>query len=174
MITYEEIQNDKRSQFDKDLNKRQEEFTNAMSLPVPPVPKFSDKLDDGPINEMEKAIQEITAQRNYDVEQINRNNNNSITTSNADNWLKPQETSLKSDKMIQQPQINNSNNSNNSNRIKYIKIENTDIENNYDKETYNRDIGIIRSINEQDQEITINFYNRDIIYDYADLQITLA
>ena len=47
-------------------------------------------------------------------------------------------------------------------------------ENNYDKETYNRDIGIIRSINEQDQEITINFYNRDIIYDYADLQITLA
>ena len=132
LITYEEIQNDKRSQFDKDLNKRQEEFTNAMSLPVPPVPKFSDKLDDGPINEMEKAIQEITAQRNYDVEQINRNNNNSITTSNADNWLKPQETSLKSDKMIQQPQINNSNNSNNSNRIKYIKIENTDIENNYE------------------------------------------
>jgi exodeoxyribonuclease V alpha subunit len=48
-------------------------------------------------------------------------------------------------------------------------------ENNYDKETYNGDIGIIRSINEQDQEITINFYNRDIIYDYADLdQITLA
>ena len=30
-------------------------------------------------------------------------------------------------------------------------------ENNYDKETYNRDIGIIRAINEQDQEITINF-----------------
>jgi exodeoxyribonuclease V alpha subunit len=48
-------------------------------------------------------------------------------------------------------------------------------ENNYDKETYNGDIGIIRSINEQDQEITINFYNRDVIYDYTDLdQITLA
>ena len=27
-------------------------------------------------------------------------------------------------------------------------------ENNYDKETYNGDIGIIRSINKQDQEIT--------------------
>jgi exodeoxyribonuclease V alpha subunit len=48
-------------------------------------------------------------------------------------------------------------------------------ENNYDKETYNGDIGIIRSINEQDQEITINFYNRDVTYDYTDLdQITLA
>jgi exodeoxyribonuclease V alpha subunit len=48
-------------------------------------------------------------------------------------------------------------------------------ENNYDKETYNGDIGIIRAINEQDQEITINFYNRDLTYDYIDLdQITLA
>ena len=48
-------------------------------------------------------------------------------------------------------------------------------ENNYDKETYNGDIGVIRAINEQEQEITINFYNRDVIYDYTDLdQITLA
>lgn len=48
-------------------------------------------------------------------------------------------------------------------------------ENNYDKETYNGDIGLIRTINELDQEITINFYNRDVTYDYADIdQITLA
>lgn len=48
-------------------------------------------------------------------------------------------------------------------------------ENNYDKEIYNGDIGIIKSINEQDQEVTINFYNREVIYDYTDLdQITLA
>jgi exodeoxyribonuclease V alpha subunit len=48
-------------------------------------------------------------------------------------------------------------------------------ENNYDKEIYNGDIGIIKAINEQDQEITINFYNRDVSYDYTDLdQITLA
>lgn len=107
LITYEEIQNDKRSQFDKDLNKRQDEFTSAMSLPVPPVPKFSDNYEDGPISEMEKAIQEITAQRNYDVEQINKNNNNSIISSNVDNWLKPQETSVKTDKLSQQLQINN-------------------------------------------------------------------
>jgi len=48
-------------------------------------------------------------------------------------------------------------------------------ENNYDKEVYNGDIGIIKAINEQDQEIIINFYNRDVTYDYTDLdQITLA
>jgi hypothetical protein len=125
LITYEEIQNDRRSQFDKDLNKRQEEFTSAMSLPVPPVPKFTDSLDDGPISEMEKAIQEITAQRNYDVEQINRNNNNNlIENSSVDNWLKPQETSVKTDKFVQPIQNNN-----NGNRLKYIKIDNSDIDN---------------------------------------------
>lgn len=134
LITYEEIHNDRRSQFEKDLNKRQEEFTNAMTLSVPPVPKFSDNLEDGPISEMEKAIQEITAQRNYDVEQINRNNNNSILNSNVDNWLKPQETSLKSDKLTNQAQNTNTNTNTNTtntgNKLKYIKIENNDLDNN--------------------------------------------
>jgi exodeoxyribonuclease V alpha subunit len=48
-------------------------------------------------------------------------------------------------------------------------------ENNYDKEVYNGDIGLIININEQEQEIVINFYNREVTYDYSDLdQITLA
>lgn len=49
------------------------------------------------------------------------------------------------------------------------------IENNYDTEVYNGDIGAISNINELDQKIIINFYNREVIYDYSDLdQITLA
>jgi hypothetical protein len=133
LITYEEIQNDKRSQFDKDLNRRQEEFTNSMALPVPPVPKFTDNLDDGPISEIEKAIKELTSQRNYDVEQISRSNNNSLN-SNTDNWLKPQETSVKNDKLTPQQPIQNGNingniNGNNGNRLKYLKIDNENVEN---------------------------------------------
>ena len=131
LITYEEIHNDRRSQFDKDLNRRQEEFTNAMSLQVPPVPKFTDNLDDGPITEIEKAIKELTSQRNYDVEQISRSNNNNLS-SNTDNWLKPQETSVKSDKLAPQPiqngNINGNINGNNS-RLKYIKTDNENVEN---------------------------------------------
>jgi hypothetical protein len=127
LITYEEIQNDKRSQFDKDLNRRQEEFSNSMALPVPPVPKFSDNLEDGPINEIEKAIKELTSQRNYDVEQISRSNNNSLST-NVDNWLKPQETSVKSDKLAPQP-IQNGNINGNNSRLKYIKTDNENVEN---------------------------------------------
>ena len=122
LITYEEIHNDKRSQFDKDLNRRQEEFTNAMALPVPPVPKFTDNLEDGPITEIEKAIKELTSQRNYDVEQINKSNNTNLS-SNTDNWLKPQETSVKNDKFTPQQPIQN------GNRLKYIKTDNENVEN---------------------------------------------
>jgi len=69
-VTFEEIQMDKRSQFERDLNARQSEFTSAMTLPVPPVPKFSDAAQDEPLSEMELAIKQMTEQRNYDVEQI--------------------------------------------------------------------------------------------------------
>jgi hypothetical protein len=128
LITYEEIQNDKRSQFDKDLNRRQEEFSNSMALPVPPVPKFSDNLEDGPITEIEKAIKELTSLRNYDVEQISKTNNSNLNSNtNTDNWLKPQETSVKSDKLTPRTQTQPSNNSNN--RLKYIKIDNDNVEN---------------------------------------------
>jgi hypothetical protein len=96
LITYEEIQNDRASQFEKDLNRRQEEFTNAMTLKVPNVPEFSDNFADTPIKDMDKIIKEMTSKRNYEVEQINRNIQ--INGDKQDNWLKPQETSIKMEK----------------------------------------------------------------------------
>ena len=101
LITYEEIQNDRKSQFEKDLGKLQEEFTNSMSLPVPEVPTFADKYVDTPISEMDKMIKEMTAKRNYEVEQINRNYQDA---NNATKWLQPQETSIKTDKFAPQKQ----------------------------------------------------------------------
>ena len=101
-ITYEEIQNDRKSQFEKDYNRRQEDFEELINIKTPPVPDFSDKQTNRPIKEMEKILKEIQTQRNYEVEQINRIYTN---TSEVDNWLKPQETSLKNDKFQQ----NNSN-----------------------------------------------------------------
>jgi hypothetical protein len=94
-ITYEEIQNEKKTQFESDFMKRQQEFTNAMTLAVPETPEFKDKYIDEPINEMEKIIKEMTAKRNYDVEQINRS-----YQKDSDQWLKSQETSIKSEKFI--------------------------------------------------------------------------
>lgn len=128
LITYEEIQNDRKSQFDKDLSRYQEDFANSMTLKVPPVPDFNDKLEDMPITEMEKKIKEMTAQRNYDVEQINRGFN---AQTQDDNWLKPQETSIKNEKMqshLKQDNTNISTNSaNTNNKLKYLKIENDEV-----------------------------------------------
>lgn len=84
-ITYEDIHNDRIQYFEKEYNKKQEEFTNAMSLPVPPVPNFSDNVDE-PTNDLESEIKKIQEQRNYDIEVINNN------------WLKSQETSIKNEK----------------------------------------------------------------------------
>jgi hypothetical protein len=99
LITNEEIQNDRKSQFEKDLAKRQEDFTSSMSLPMPEVPEFSDKYHEEPIDEMDKIIKEMKAKRNYDVEQINLNNQSDVTNMN---WLKPQETSIKTEKLTTQ------------------------------------------------------------------------
>jgi hypothetical protein len=95
-ITYEEIQNDRRTQFERDLIKRQSEFESSMTIKAPPVPEFAETQNDNPIKEMDKILKEMQSQRNYEVEQINRTYN---TSCQADNWLKPQETSLKNEKI---------------------------------------------------------------------------
>jgi exodeoxyribonuclease V alpha subunit len=49
------------------------------------------------------------------------------------------------------------------------------IRNNYDKEVFNGDIGRITKIDQENQEVTISFDGKEIIYDYSDLdEIVLA
>lgn len=49
------------------------------------------------------------------------------------------------------------------------------IRNNYDKDVYNGDIGRISNIDRENQEITIVFDGREVIYDYPDLdEVVLA
>lgn len=133
-ITSEDIQQNRMSQFEKELNVKQQEFTNAITLPVPPTPNFSDKLDE-PIGEMEQAIKQMMAQRKYDIDLMSQNFNNNNDSSN---WLKSQETSIKNDRVNRQQ--NNTQNTNNNNivdnhidsfmrnnKLKYIKIDNKDI-----------------------------------------------
>ena len=118
IITAEELHNERKSQFDKDLFKRQEEFENIMVVKSPPVPNFLDKYEDKPIGEMDKIIKDMTAKRNYDVEQITKN---SVVD---DNWLKPQETSIKSEKMTKEPQQIKESQQINESRFKYLNMDN--------------------------------------------------
>ena len=106
-ITFEDIHNDRLNFFEKELNKKQEEFSNAMTLPVPPVPNFSDKLDE-PMSEIELEIKKIQEQRKYDIEIINNTNKNMQLSSDS-NWLKSQETSIKNEKLNKINNIINNN-----------------------------------------------------------------
>jgi hypothetical protein len=122
LIKYEELQNDRKTQFEKDLIKKQEEFENTINVKPPPVPEFSDKYEDKPISEMNLLIKEITSKRNYDVEQINYNYQNNGNQVN--NWLKPQDTSIKSEKFNSQPSFQDNNQINTNNKkLKYLNLE---------------------------------------------------
>ncbi|BAZ47282.1 helicase, RecD/TraA family protein (plasmid) [Chondrocystis sp. NIES-4102] len=49
------------------------------------------------------------------------------------------------------------------------------LKNDYNKEVFNGDLGIVRAIDRMEKEVTIDFDGRDVVYDYADLnEITLA
>ena len=128
LVTYEEIQNDRLTKFEKDFNSKQQEFTSAMALPVPPTPDFSDKKDE-PLSEIEVEVKRYMAQRNYDVEQLNKT---LVNDNQASSWLKPQETSLKAEK-LPLPLVS----SNVNNPIKYIKIDN---ETNISKNVIQKDV----------------------------------
>jgi len=71
--THEDIQNDRRSQFDKELNMKQNEFTSAVTPKIPPVPNFSDNVDE-PIVEMEEAVRKMVEQRKYEIDQLSLKN----------------------------------------------------------------------------------------------------
>ena len=110
LITYEEIQEERKSVFEREFNKKQEEFKQAVTLPTPPVPQFGDKLEEEkpPISELERRIQQTVKERNFDLLSTNHN------IKNASDWLNPQETSVKKEKGISNSM---------ENKIKYIKIE---------------------------------------------------
>lgn len=49
------------------------------------------------------------------------------------------------------------------------------VENNYDKEVFNGDVGFIKTISSDDKELVISFDDRDILYDFDDLdEVVLA
>jgi len=128
LITNEEIKESRINQFENDLAERQQDFTNSMTLPVPEAPKFSDNLDT-PIYEMETIVKRTIAQRNMEMNQVY---NSMVNQSQVENWLKSSETSIKKEKMNNNINnaSNNSNNNNNNNKVRYIKIENENIDNN--------------------------------------------
>jgi hypothetical protein len=118
LYTAEEIQTDKRSQFESELTRKQNEFKNAMTVPVPEIPKFGDQLDKPIGSAMDELIAKTLAERNYDVQMIQKQNANGVA--NVEQFLKSQETSVKSAKPGYNPTPSVTQQQ--ENQIKYIKI----------------------------------------------------
>ena len=151
-ITVEEIQNDRKTQFEKDLQQRQQEFENIINVKVPPVPEFADKCEEIPISEMDKIIKEMTAKRNYDVEQINRNYSADVNQTN--NWLMSQETSLKTEKLS--PQKNKEEEKHKYSRFNFLNLEEVD-QNNIISPTKKN---VTWGDNEEFDEVEENIFNK--------------
>ena len=112
LITQEELQNDRAANFEQELNKKQQEFTTAMAVPVPTTPVFTDNTKDVPLTEMNMIIQRTIAERNLELDKFYK----SANKGDAENWLKSAPTSIKEEKAVQKASV-----------MKTIKIEKNDL-----------------------------------------------
>lgn len=161
LITYEEIQNDRKTQFEQEFNKRQTEFEDSINIKTPPALDFKDKEADRPIKEMDKLVKEMLAQRNYEVEQINRTYNN---YNQIDNWLKPQDTSLKGEKFESNKDSSKKLEQQN-NRFKFLNNLDTNLSNNNSPTNNKKNVSFsnaddIKTFTDTDDEDDNNIFSR--------------
>lgn len=112
----EDIQAERLSEFDKELNMKRMELENYMTLPKPKGVQFSDNNVDGKITSMDALVSEKLAERNLELELLQKNNYNTINS--ADNWLTSKETSVKTEKMSIKEDEHVQ-----SSRLKYLKFD---------------------------------------------------
>lgn len=139
----EDIHNARQTDFEKQVNMRRSDFENSVSIKKPKEVDFSDKTENSKIKEMEALIAETIAKRNFDIEQINTNANTNANANNSissDDWLKPNDTSVRVEK--QQPNIND-----NQRKNKYVNVDTSSI-NLPKKVSFNEDNNMTFSIEE--------------------------
>ena len=67
VLTHQEIQKQKRSEFENNLEKRQGEFTKYMKIHVPDAIDFGDNIKEEPISNVDSLIHEKMKERSYDI-----------------------------------------------------------------------------------------------------------
>jgi len=95
LMTHEQLHEQRQSQFEKDLSRRQQEFSQSMTLQVPKQPKFNDEVD-LPLGEIDARLKQMTARREQELLQITQ----STEKQKGLDWLKPIETSLQQEKIF--------------------------------------------------------------------------
>ena len=107
----EDIQSARKSDFDKELEIKKMELENYLTPVKPKELDFSDKNLDAiiPSGGMDSLLADKMAERNFDIENIQHASFNTSNI-NLEQWLKPKETSVNSEKKEQrQMELNNKN-----------------------------------------------------------------
>lgn len=108
LMTHEQIQEHRKTEFEKEMERKQEEFTQAMTMNVPETPTFADTSKDEPLGNTSDIIKRMIAERNLDINTIQGKQNPRA----AKEWLKSQDTSITTEHEKKK-----------ENAIKYIKID---------------------------------------------------
>ena len=121
----EDIHNARQTEFESQMVQRRNEFENLVTVKKPKELDFSDKAEISKIKEMEALIADTIAKRNFDIDQINTNMNmstnmNADTGQTPDEWLKSNNTSLRTEK--QQPIQQQQENITNQRKHKYVNV----------------------------------------------------
>lgn len=93
----EDIHSFRQTEFEKKVEEQKREFDNAINPKKPKEVDFTYNEKESKITEMEHLIADTIARRNYELEQIQ--SANYATTENAEEWLNPRETSVKTEKI---------------------------------------------------------------------------
>ena len=86
IITIEELHNDRLNNFEKTLEEKQKEFTNAMTLPTPKIPNFSDEKDK-PVyqSNVQDLVNKAMEERKLELSSTNDKNT-------TNDWISTEET----------------------------------------------------------------------------------
>lgn len=97
VLTHEEIQKQKRSEFENNLEKRQSEFTKYMKIHVPDTIDFGDNIKEEPITNVDSLIHEKMKERSYDIfdKQEEKTNNENQTTNNGNDTTNTSKKEIK-------------------------------------------------------------------------------
>jgi len=143
----EDIHSARQSEFETQVNQRRNDFESLVAVKKPKELDFSDKAENSKIKEMEALIAETIAKRNFDIEQINTNmntNQNTNTGQNTDEWLKSNNTSLRTEKQ-QQQQIQNDTS---QRKQKYVNVLEPELPSSIKKVSFNENNNMTLTIDE--------------------------
>lgn len=90
LITSDDLRKERSQEFENELKKKENDFHNSMSRPVPEEPNFKDNFEDKPLGNVNDEIEKMIRERNLEISSIQRTHN----VKEAEKWLSSTNSSI--------------------------------------------------------------------------------